>query len=45
MKRLDELLKELDEAEKEFSAKCEKYGIEMTSKRKKKNDNETPEEK
>ena len=36
MKTLDEILKELDEAEKEFKEKCIKYDIQETSKRKKK---------
>lgn len=34
MKSLDEVLKELNEAEKEFKEKCDKYGIEETKKRK-----------
>ena len=44
MKRLDELLKQLEEAEKEYSEKCQKYGIEETSKRKKKEVDKTSEQ-
>lgn len=44
MKRLDELLKQLEEAEKEYSEKCQKYGIEETSKRKKKEGDKTSED-
>ena len=41
MRSLEEVLKELNEAEKEFKKKCEKYGIEETKKRKpKENENE-----
>lgn len=38
MKTLDEILKELNDAEKEFKEKCEKYGIEEKAKRKVKDD-------
>ena len=38
MKTLEELLEELKAAEKEYQQKCEKYGIEENSKRKKKED-------
>ena len=34
MRSLDEVLKELSEAEKEYQAKCKKYGIEEKHKRK-----------
>lgn len=34
MRNLDEVLKELNEAEKEYQAKCKKYGIEEKHKRK-----------
>lgn len=41
MRSLDEVLKDLDAAEKEFKQKCDLYGIEETSKRKPKNEGET----
>lgn len=34
MRNLDDVLKDLNEAEKEFKEKCSKYGIEETRKRK-----------
>ena len=34
MRSLEEVLKELDAAEKEFNAKCEKYGITENKKKK-----------
>ena len=34
MKTLEEILKELNEAEKEFQEKCIKYGIENSDKKK-----------
>ena len=34
MKTLEEILKELNEAEKEYQEKCRKYGIEEITKRK-----------
>ncbi|MDO4500305.1 MAG: hypothetical protein Q4B60_03410 [Erysipelotrichaceae bacterium] len=40
MKTLDEILKELNDAEKEFKEKCELYGIEETSKRRNKENSE-----
>lgn len=43
MRTLEEVLKELEEAEKEFNEKCQKYGIEATNKRKKKDEEETKE--
>ena len=36
MRSLEEVLKDLNEAEKEFKSKCEKYGIEETTKKKSK---------
>lgn len=45
MRSLEEVLKELNEAEKEFKEKCNKYGIEETKKRKPKtNDDEASNE-
>ena len=38
MKTLEEILAELDAAEKEYNNKCKEYGIEETSKRKKQDD-------
>lgn len=35
MKTLEEILAELDAAEKEYNNKCKEYGIEESSKRKK----------
>ena len=35
MKTLDEILAELDAAEKEYNEKCKEYGVEETSKSKK----------
>ena len=35
MKTLDEILAELDAAEKEYNAKCKEYGVEDSTKRKK----------
>ena len=35
MKTLEEILAELDAAEKEYNNKCKEYGVEETSKRKK----------
>jgi len=41
-KDLDEILKELEQAEKEYQQKCALYGIEETNKkRKSKNDEES----
>lgn len=36
MKTLEEIIKELDEAEKEYAQKCKEYGIEETKKKGKK---------
>ena len=35
MRSLEEILEELNAAEKEYSEKCKEYGIEETSKRRK----------
>lgn len=40
MRTLDEVLKELNDAEKEYQKKCEEYGIEMTVKKRSKNSKE-----
>ena len=38
MRDLEEILKELNEAEKEYAKKCEEYGISEKAKRKKEED-------
>ena len=38
MRNLDDVLKDLKEAEKEFKEKCQKYGIDEVSKQKSKDD-------
>lgn len=39
MRDLEEILAELNAAEKEYAQKCQKYGIEESVKRRKKEDN------
>lgn len=43
MRSLDEVLKDLSDAEKEYKEKCEKYGIEEKRKRKVKEEENTVE--
>ncbi len=45
MRDLEEILKELNAAEKEYAEKCKIYGIEESSSRKRKKDEDDPNEK
>ena len=40
MRSLEEILADLDAAEKEYAEKCEKYGIEEKTRKKKENNSE-----
>ncbi len=42
MRSLEEILKELNEAEKEYARKCKEYGIEEKGKKKKNEDEDKP---
>ena len=45
MRSLEEILAELDAAEKEYADKCEKYGIEEKTRKKKENISENEDKK